>query len=186
MTTLCGNLPPQTSGNLNLTVSAFAPNTSTPGGALTLFLNSQVMAVWNATDDGGKVVPNSFYHMVITQALTDGTSIALNRGVYVDPYTQTAQVQLSAYPNLIYSGGSVQVSASVEGSPAEGAGLFKVYAMNGEFLKTLDAVNGQAVWDLTNKEGRQVASGVYFIGFEVMDPVTEAKAHKTVKVVVLR
>lgn len=153
---------------------------------MTLTLNGKVMAVWNAMDNTGKLVPNGFYHLVITQSLTDGTQIVLNRGAYVNPYSKTAQVQLSAYPNLVFSGAPVQVSATVEGSPAEGSGLVKIFAMNGELLKTLDLVNGQAVWDLTNREGREVASGLYFIGLDVADPATGAEAHKIVKVVVLR
>jgi hypothetical protein len=186
ITTLCGNLPPQAAQNLNLTVSNFTAGTSGPGGSLTLFLNGQVLAEWNATDSRGKVVPNGFYHLVITQALTDGTQIALNRAVYVSPYSQKAQLQLVAYPNLVTSNGAVQITASLEGSPANGAGLVRVFALNGERVKTLDLVNGQAAWDLTNEEGKEVGSGLYFIGFDVMDPKTGADAHKIVKVVVLR
>lgn len=169
-----------------MAVSTFAPDPSAPGGTLTLTLNGKVMAVWDAMDHLGRVVPNGFYHLVITQALADGTQVVLNRAVYVNPHAQKAQIQLSAYPNLVSSGAPVQVSASVEGNPAEGADLIKIYAMNGELLKTLDLVNGQAVWDLTNKEGKQVASGLYFIVFDVLDPATRAEAHKAVKVVVLR
>jgi flagellar hook assembly protein FlgD len=186
ITTLCGNLPPQSPLNLDLTVSNFTATASAPGGSLTLTLNGKVMVVWNATDSKGKVVPNGFYHLVITQALTDGTQIALNRGVYVNPYSQKAQIQLVAYPNLVTSNATVQITAMLEGSPADGTGLVRVYALNGERVKTLDVVNGQAAWDLTNEEGQQVGSGLYFIGFDVMDPKTGADAHKIVKVVVLR
>ena len=167
-------------------ISPFAPDPSAPGGTLTLTLNGKVMAAWNAEDHSGKVVPNGFYHLIITQELTDGTQMALNRSIYVNPYAKTAQIQLSAYPNLVSSGGPVNISASLEGSPAEGADLIKVFAMNGELLKTLDLTNGQAVWDLTNREGKTVASGLYFIGFDILDPATGTDAHKIVKVVVLR
>lgn len=144
------------------------------------------MVVWDATDDDGRVVPNGFYHAVLTQALTGGGFIVLNRAIYASPYSHTAQVQLVAYPNLLYSGGTIQVTASVEGVPANGRGLVKVYAMNGERVKDLDLSNGQGVWDLTNGKGETVASGLYFISLDVMDPVTGAEANKTVKVVVLR
>jgi len=145
-----------------------------------------MVAVWNATDHDGQVVPNGFYHLVFTQAMTDGSFTVLNRGVYVNPYSQRALVQLTAYPNLLYSAGTVQVTASVEGSPADGKGLVKIHAMNGELVKALDLSNGQGAWDLTNRKGETVASGLYFISLDVMDPTTGAEAHKTVKVVVLR
>jgi hypothetical protein len=186
VTTLCGRLPPPAPRELNLTVSTFVPNPSGPGGTLTLFLDGQVMAVWDATDNGGKVMPNGFYHLVLTPTFTDGTQVALNRGVYVDPYSQTARVQMLVEPNFIHSEGTVQISAVVEGNPVQGAGVFRIYALNGELLRSLGAVNGQAAWDLTNREGQPVASGIYLIALNVMDPKTGSPANKTAKVLVLR
>jgi hypothetical protein len=172
--------------SLNLAVLAFVSGTSGPGGSLTLTLNGQVLAVWDATDSRGQVVPNGFYHLILTQTFTDGTQIVLNRGVYVDPYSQATEAQMLVGPNVVHPGATVEVSGQVEGNPVEGAGVFKVYALDGELLKTLDAVNGQASWDLTTREGKQVASGLYLIVMNVMDPKTNSPATKTAKVAVLR
>ncbi len=184
--TLCGDLPPMAPQSLKLTVSSFVPSASGPGGALTIYLNGQVLAVWNATGDNGQVVANGFYYLTLTQTLTDGTQVVLNQAVFVDPYAQTTRVAMTVAPNLVYSGGLVQIAAQVEGSPVQGAGAFKIYTVNGERLRALDAVNGQAAWDLANGEGEQVASGLYLIVLDVMDPVTGQPAHKIAKVVILR
>lgn len=153
---------------------------------MTLYLNGQVLAVWNATGSNGQVVANGFYHLTLTQAFTDGAQVVLNQAVFVDPYALTARVAMTVAPNLVYSGGSVQMAAQVEGSPVQGAGAFKIYTVNGERLRALDAVNGQATWDLANQQGEQVASGLYLVVLDVMDPVTGQPAHKIAKVVVLR
>lgn len=58
-------------------------------------------------------MPNGFYHLIITQAFTDGTQVVLNRGVYVGPYSQATRVQMVVEPNLIHSEGTVQISAVV-------------------------------------------------------------------------
>lgn len=53
-------------------------------------------------------------------------------------------------------------------------------------MRSLGAVNGQATWDLTNREGQPVASGIYLIALNVMDPKTGSPANKIAKVLVLR
>jgi hypothetical protein len=176
-------MPPQA---LKVTVSKFTPLTSSPGGTLTIYLNGQVVAVWDAKDMDGRVVPNGFYHMTLTQAFTDRSQEVLNFAVYVDPRSQVSSVNLVAQPNITHTDGNILFSGMVGGKPVSGANVFKVFTLNGELVKTLDAVNGQAVWNLTNLKGEKVASGLYLISLNVMDPLTWTPAHKTVKVVVLR
>lgn len=186
MTTLCGTLPAMTPCALNLTVSSFVPNPTAPGGTLSLGLNGQIIATWNATDHDGQVVPNGLYQLVITQAFTNGTTTTLERSVYVSTYNRTSQVQMTARPNIVLNGAPVSLTASVGNQPVQGAGVFKVYATDGELLKTLDAANGQGVWDLTTLRGGKVVSGLYLIALDALDPQTGIPVRKAVKVLVLR
>ncbi len=184
--TLCGLLPAMNPQNLNLTVSTFVPNASGVGGILTLSLNGKVLAFWDATDSNGKVVPNGFYHLVVTQVFTDGTSLQLQKTVYVGPLSRTAQVQLSAQPNIAYAGGTIHLLAVVDGVPVNGSHVLKLFDTNREAVKTLDMSDGQAVWDLTSAAGQEVSSGLYLIVLDTVDPATGNPARKTIKVVVLR
>ena len=184
--TLCGALPVMTPCVLNLTISNFAPNPSHPGGTLSLGLNGQTIATWNATDHDGHVVPNGFYQLVVTQAFTDGTTSTLERSVYVNPYTHTSPVQMTAQPNIVTNGASVRLVASIAGNPVQGTGVFKVYATDGELIKALDAANGQVVWDLTAFSGQKVVSGLYLVALDMKDPQTGMPLRKAVKVLVLR
>lgn len=178
-----GVLGPQ---NLNLTVSSFAPNPSGLGGSVALFLNGKTLTTWNATNNNGTVVPNGFYHIVVIQVFSDGTNAQYQTTVYVGTLSRTAPVQLSAQPNIITSGGTIRLLAMVEGNPVTGPGVLKLYDTSGELMKTLDMSGGQAVWDLTNAAGQGVASGLYLIVLDTVDPQTGQPAQKVIKVVVLR
>ena len=184
--TVCGMLPPMAPCVLNLGVSNFIPDPSGPGGTLALTLNGQPLASWNATDHNGRVVPNGFYQLVVTQAFTDGTSSVLERSVYVSPYTHISPVQMAVQPNFVANGGPVRLSAVVGGNPVQGSHVFKVYAVDGELMRALDAVNGQATWDLTSLSGEKVGSGLYLVALDMKDPQTGIPLQKAVKLVILR
>lgn len=96
------------------------------------------------------------------------------------------QVQLSAQPNIAYFGGTIRLLATVEGNPVNGSHILKLYDTSKELVKTLDMSGGQAVWDLTNSVGQDVASGLYLIVLDTVDPQTGSPAQKVIKVVVLR
>jgi hypothetical protein len=183
---LCGVLGVLNSQNLNLTVSSFAPNASGLGGTLVFSLNGKTLVTWNTTNNNGTVVPNGFYNLVLTQVFTDGTSVQLQTTVYVGTLSRTTQVQLSAQPNIAYSGGTIRLLGTVEGNPVTGNRVLKLYDTSKELVRTLDMSGGQAVWDLTNSAGQEVASGLYLIVLDIVDPQTGTPAQKVIKVVVLR
>jgi hypothetical protein len=180
---LLGGLNPQ---NLNLTVSSFIPNASGLGGTLVFYLNGKTLATWDTTNNDGVVVPNGFYPLVLTQVFTDATSAQSQTTVYVGALSRTAQIQLSAQPNIVTSGGTIRLLAMVEGVPVSGSHVLKLYDTSRELMKTLDMSGGQAVWDLTNSVGQDVASGLYLIVLDTVDPQTGNPAQKVIKVVVLR
>jgi flagellar hook assembly protein FlgD len=171
---------------LQLSISSFSPNSTRPGGALTVSLNSQAIATWDGMDKGGNVVPNGFYHFVITQTFSDGTQTVMEKSLYVGSRSQTSQVQLTALPNLVHSGDTIHLTGLVEGTLVDGAHTIKIYNISRELVRTLDMAAGQADWDLTDNQGANVASGLYFIVLDVMDPITGSEANKIVKAVVLR
>jgi flagellar hook assembly protein FlgD len=179
-------LGPLTPGGLQLSISSLSLNTTGPGGTLTFSLNGQVVASWDTTDTRGNIVPNGFYHFIITQSFSDGTQTVMERSLYIAPHSQTAQIQLSALPNIAHSNDTIHLTGVLEGSPVNGPGVIKIYDITQQLLKTLDMSNGQVDWDVTDKAGQKLASGLYFIVLDVTDPVTGSEAHKIVKVVVLR
>jgi hypothetical protein len=153
---------------------------------LVLFLNGKTLATWNATDNNGTVVPNGFYHLVLTQTFTNVTSAQYQTTVYVGTLSRTAPVQLSAQPNIVTSGGNIRLLGMVDGLPVTGSRVLKLYDTNRELIKTLDMSGGQAVWDLTNAVGQEAGSGLFLIVLDTVDPQTGSPAQKVIKVVVLR
>jgi subtilase family serine protease len=82
--------------------------------------------------------------------------------------TVTSLINVNAFPNpfdvrkphpsviKIWEGPS-QTNTLPDGA------IVKIFTLSGFWVKTLaPAANGQAVWDLTNDSGQQVASGLYF------------------------
>lgn len=149
-------------------------------------MNGQAAVVWDATNGAGKIVPNGFYHLVLTQVFTDGTSARREKDIYIGPEGQTTSVQLRAQPNLARPGDTILFSAWLGSSPVDERSFVRVYSIGGEKVRSLRTSRGQASWDLTNGQGQAVASGIYLILLDGVDPATGAPARKTIKVIVLR
>ena len=184
--TLCGTLTVSQSVTFTFTVSKFTPNSTGLGGTLTFYVNGQAIATWDATDKNGKLVPNSFYYLILEQRLTDGTLARRERDIFISTTTQTSTVQLLAYPNIAHTGGSISLSAVFAGNPADSRSKIKIYAVSGELVKTMELNAGQASWDLTNGQGSFVSSGVYLISLDGVDVNNGNQVKKVIKVVVLR
>jgi len=183
--TLCGLLPAMGPQVPRLTLSDFTPAPSGNGGTLTLYLNGQVLAVWDATDKNGKLVSNGFYFLVVDQPLANGTQVELQRTVFVAPEGRTAPAQLTAWPNVVHGGGEVRLTAIIGTSPADGSDPIRIYSIGGELVRSLTPSNGQAVWDLTNGQGRSVASGLYLLVLDGTDASGDP-VRQTIKVAILR
>ena len=186
MDKLCGSIPAQKPQVLTLTLSGFDPAPSGNGGCLTLYLNGQTACVWNATDQSGKLVTNGFYELVITQPLSDGTSVTLERTVFIDPQGRTAPAQVTAWPNILHGGGQVKITAVIGTSPADSGSRIKIYTVSGELVRTLIPSAGQVTWDLNNSTGQAVSSGLYLVVLDGTDPSTDDPVEQTVKVAVIR
>ena len=166
-----------------MALSNFAQNPTGLGGTITVYLNGQSIATWNATDDKGNLVPNSFYHFVLEEHPTNGNPVLLERDSFITPYHGDS-VAFVAMPNVGYSGDVIHFSASFSGTQADGQSKIKIYATSGELVKTLDISNGAALWSLDNLNGQVVSSGVYLAVLEGIDPTTGQKARKISKVLV--
>jgi len=183
---LCGTgiFPSQ---NLLLTFGAYQPVPGGKGGSLPILLNGVVVAVWDSTDQQGKLVTNGFYQIEIVQVPAPPNSTVVTGDVYIDPNHTLSPIQLSASPNLSRDGTVVVFRSQIQGLPAgPGNEPLRIFTLTGDLVKTLDWQNGQTAWNLTNMPGETVASGLYLASEEASDALSGVKIHKTVKVVILR
>jgi hypothetical protein len=179
--TLCGNTVFASGSTYSASLSSFVPNASGLGGAITIYLNNQPIAVWNGLDTKGQLVPNGFYHFSIIETTSGGNNIFLARDAFIDDDTGTGLL-LSARPNLAHLGDTVTIFASFSGNPPDSTGKIKIYDLAGELLKTLSLVNGMTNWDLKNQSGNKVGTGLYLVVFDGNDPATGNPIRKAVKI----
>ena len=165
-----------------MSLSSFQPNPGL-GGSINIYLNGQLVASWNAVDDGGQMVPNGFYHFVLEENPVGANSILLERDAFVDP-NHGGAVSLSAAPNVGHPGDTIQFSASFAGIAADGQSKIKIYGVDGELVQTLTLSNGAAAWDLTNKSSQKVAAGLYVAVLDGINPTSGQKLRKICKVLV--
>jgi hypothetical protein len=92
VTTLCGNILFPAGTAYSASLSSFAPSPSALGGAITIYLDNQVVAVWNGMSSNGHLVPNGFYHFKITENATDGSIVILR--VIRSPFSLLSPVRL--------------------------------------------------------------------------------------------
>jgi hypothetical protein len=184
--TLCGSLGSAPAQPLTFTVSNFLANSNSVGGTLTFQLDGQTLTVWDVLDEKGTRVPSGFYHLVLKQRLDDGTTVLLAKDIFVPADARNAALQLSAAPNLAHPGDTIQVSAAFGLMPADGRSSLKIYTVSGELVRSLSFTTGQVSWDLTNRQGTPVGSGVYLLVLDGVDVNNGVPAKKVIKVVILR
>jgi flagellar hook assembly protein FlgD len=168
-----------------MTLSSFTANPSGTGGSIKVYLNGQLIGDWNGLDTTGTPVPNGFYHFVLEEHDQSGNIVILARDAYIDTNGNQPAIQFVAIPNAARTGDTVQFFASFAGISADGQSTIKIYSVAGEWIKTLTFANGKTTWDTTNNGLQQVASGVYLAVLEGVDPTSQVKAHKIIKVMVL-
>ena len=179
---LCGNTVFPSGSSYSASLSLFIPSPSGLGGAITIYLNNQPIAVWNALDAKGHLVPNGFYHFTIVENTPEGTTVVLARDAFIDAETGASGLQLSARPNRAHTGDTVTILASFSGTAPDSQSKIKVYDIAGELLKTLDLSNGTATWDLSNQTGQAVGTGLYLAVFDGTDPGSGNPVRKAVKI----
>lgn len=169
----------------SMTISPFKPNPTGGGGTITVYLNGQVICVWNVKSFTFLTAPNGFYRFVLVVHDLSGATITLSQDAFILTNEGQPTIQLSALPNTAHPGDTVQFYASLNGNPADSQSALKIYSIAGEWLKTLTFTNGKTSWDATNKDLQPVASGVYLAVLVGVDPNTGVKGNKIVKVLVL-
>jgi len=130
------------------------------------------------------MVQDSIYHIVVEENEPNGNKVTLARSFVMLPNQQQA-VQLAVAPNVAHSGDTINLTASVAGTPADGQSKIKIYTATGELVRTLSVVGGMAQWDLRNSSQQSVASGVYIIVFDGISPTTGEQGRKLAKVMVV-
>jgi len=168
-----------------MTLSSYAPNLSGTGGSIKVYLNGQLIGVWNGLDTTGTPVPNGFYHFVLEEHDQSGNIVILARDAYIATNGDQPAVLLAALPNVAHTGDTIQFYASFAGISADGQSTIKIYSVAGEWIKTLTFANGKTSWDTTNNSLQQVASGIYLVVLDGVDPTSSQKVHKIIKVMVL-
>jgi hypothetical protein len=179
---LCGNTTFPAGSTYSATLSAFVPSPSGLGGAITIYINSQPVAVWNGLDTKGQLVPNGFYHFSIVENTPDGNKVVMARDAFIATETGTSGLQMSARPNVAHTGDLVTILASFSGTPPDSQSKIRIYDVAGELLNTLSIMNGTATWNLKNQAGDILGTGVYFAVFDGNDPVSGNPVRKSVKV----
>ncbi len=167
-----------------MSLSSFQPNPSGLGGSIDIYLNGQLVATWNVTDDSGNIVPNSFYHFVLEEHPATGNSVLLERDAFVAP-NHGGAVSLSALPNVGRPGDILQFSASFAGSPADSQSKIKIYAVSGELVRNLSIANGVTSWDQANASSQKVAAGVYIAVLEGVNPSNGQKLRAAIQILVI-
>jgi hypothetical protein len=180
--TLCGNVQFASGSAYSAALSAFVPSASGLGGAITIFINNQPVAVWNAVGSNGQLVPNGFYHFTIIENTADGNKVVLARDAYINDQIGSAGLQFSAIPNLVHPGDQVTILASFAGSTPDSQSRIKIYDMAGELIQTLALNNSMTTWNLTNTAGQVIGTGLYFAVFDGNDPSSGNPVRKAVKI----
>lgn len=186
MASLCGTAVFPIGSTYSASLSRFVPNPSGLGGSITIYLNSQPIAVWNAMESNGQLVSNGFYHFKIAENAPEGNTVTLERDAFIDAETGVGELQMSARPNIVHPGGTVTILASFSGTPPDSQCKIKIYDMAGELLETLSLLNGTATWDLRNALGQEVGTGLYLAAFDGNDPVSGSPEHKVIKILFIR
>lgn len=183
MDSLCGTLSFPAGTTFSMALSSFVPNPSGTGGTINILLNGQIVATWNAIDSNGTIVPNGYYHFVIEEHSTDGNTVFLERDAFIAP-NNNQLVDLVAMPNVGHPGDIIRFAASFAGTAADGQSKIRIYAVSGELVQTLQISNGTSSWNLVNSNYQTVASGVYIVVLDGLNPLNGQKCSKTVKVLV--
>ena len=166
-----------------MSLSPFVPNPDGPGGAISVFLNGQLVGTWNATNNNGILVPNGQYHFVLLEHGADGNTVQMERDAFI-PTFHGEPVAFSAWPNSGEPGDVIKFNASFAGTPADGQSTIKVYAVSGELVQTVPISNGAASWNLRNADGSSLSSGLYLAVLDGVDPRNGQGFHKVVKILV--
>jgi hypothetical protein len=176
-----GNFPNGTS--FSMTLSGYSQNGNGPGGTIAIYLNGQTVATWTSTDLAGNLVPDGFYHIVVVETTVNGNVILLERETYISTY-HGEQVLLLAMPNIGHPGDMINFVASFNGVPGNNQSKIKIYATDGELIKSLGIYDGTASWDVKNVNGIFVASGVYIAVLDGIDPTSGQKLTSVKKILI--
>jgi hypothetical protein len=184
--TLNGTSSFNKTGPFSLTLSTFIPLSNVPGGSLTISMNGQTIATWDAMNGNGQLVPNGVYHIVVTEQFPDGSDIVLAQNASVAPYSNQEAINFIAMPNMARSGDVVKFSATFAGIVADGQSKIKIYDLAGELIASLFIQNGASTWDLSDSKSQIVASGIYLAVLDGTDPASGQHLTKILKILVTR
>ena len=132
----------------------------------------------------GSLVPNGYYYFAFETTDNAGNKVVFKRIAFVMTYHNQA-VSLAAIPNVAHPGDMIHFFASFAAAPADEQSRLKIYTISGELVQVLSISGGTATWNLTNRGGQILASGIYLAVLDGMDPVSGVKMQKTVKVMVI-
>jgi hypothetical protein len=149
-------------------------------------LNGVVIAVWDATGAGGKLVLNGIYHIVVECRISDSRSVILSRNVTVMSRNAGPLAEMSAAPNPARNADEISFRVTLSGIPWPVPGKIKIYSIAGELVRVLRVTDGVCKWDMRTAGGMPMATGLYMAVFEGTDPIQNVSVHKTLKVAVIR
>lgn len=111
---------------------------------------------WELIEDGGINEPDRS-NKVVKVEVAHFSVISLGIAKQAAPDLTGAKV----FPNPFIPGSAVYGALKITFSGLTLDAEIKIFTIAGELVKTLNATNGEAAWDATNENKREVASGSY-------------------------
>lgn len=149
------------------------------GDGMVIELSDGTRLVWDTRDSGGRAVPNGFYTVRVVSTGPDGKMrVATDTIALVRPYEKLlASARL--VPNPAREG--VWLAWTTASPLAEVS--IRVYNLAGElvFKEGMQAGTASYRWNLRNRQGTRVVSGLYIVVFEARDPLMNRTDRRLVR-----
>jgi flagellar hook assembly protein FlgD len=139
--------------------------------------------LWDGTDENNKLVASGQYYIVTTSTDRINRTTTVTKAVTV----QRALIQvvdgMRVSPNPARDTVQLWARSRIAGAEVNA----HVYTVTGELVAKLTFGNSDVVtWDMTNRSGERLASGVYLIVILAKDPETGQTQRRIIKLAVLR
>jgi hypothetical protein len=172
--------------NVNLSSNVIKPGSSTTGNTASLQIivvtsGTPVTLTWDGTNNSATVVTPGSYTIQLNWDDGRGASTDISRTVLVTPPTGSTGVVV-ARPNVLEP--SQTMSTTIDGTGISNAWTvnMRVYTIAGQLITSVQGTPGTAsvIWNASG-----MASGIYFVGVDVLNANGGNIDHQTLKILVL-
>ena len=154
------------------------------GVPVTVLLTDGTRLAWDGKDESGRNAPNGIYHVRVTAIQPDGRmKVSIETFTLTRPYERLVE-EAVLVPNPAREAAWIGFRLASMSSEVE----VRIYNIAGELVHRGSA-SGMARsyrWDLRNRSGIMVTSGLYVVVLEANDPARGAKDRAIMKLAVSR